>query len=168
MGALLPLCIVKVCIVCCERLHHCTLQYMSNKIQGGNLLSSFTWHHCCWLAFSEYNFELQAQYSWLFLSAVLLYLEQMNVKMRDNYVERIWRLLFVWSWVQVGTVEFAVDLGSFSRWGKSTVLCLWPIADILQLDRINLVVFKIFDMMADFDRSMCLLNKNTVVLCWAI
>jgi len=85
-GGLIPTCIVKVCIVTCKRRHHYTFQCMFNKIPDGNLLSSFTWHHCCRLAFSEYNFGLQAQCSWLFLSVVLLFLEQRSVKMRDAFL----------------------------------------------------------------------------------
>jgi hypothetical protein len=34
--------------------------------------------------------------------------------------------------VLILTGEFAVDLGSFLRWGKPTLLCLWPLTHVFQ------------------------------------
>jgi len=37
--------------------------------------------------------------------------------------------------LQIITVEFSVDFGSGLRRGKQTVLCLWPVADTVQLKK---------------------------------
>jgi len=37
--------------------------------------------------------------------------------------------------LEIVTMEFAVDLGSALRWGKPTVLCLWPTTKEYQLER---------------------------------